>query len=62
LLSTGVPPYGELDLRVGWSATDSLELSLIGQNLLHEAHGELLYGGAPEEFRRAVMLRSIWRF
>ena len=62
IISTGVPAYGELDLRVGWSATDGFELSLIGQNLLHEAHGEMLYGGAPEEFRRAVMLRSIWRF
>ena len=62
LLSPHVPAYAELDLRVGWTANERLELSLIGQNLLQKSHGEMLYGGAPEEFRRAVMLRSLWRF
>jgi iron complex outermembrane receptor protein len=61
-ISPGVPAYGELDVRVGWMANDTLELSLLGQNLLHKSHGEMLYGGPPEEFRRAVMLRSLWRF
>jgi iron complex outermembrane receptor protein len=61
-LSPGVPAYAELDLRFGWTVNERLELSIIGQNLLHEAHGEMLYGGPPEEFRRAVLLRSIWRF
>lgn len=61
-LSANVPAYAELDLRVGWSATERLELSLIGQNLLHKSHAEMLYGGPREEFRRAVMLRSLWRF
>ena len=61
-LAPHVPAYAELDLRVGWTTSERLELSVIGQNLLHTSHGELLYGGAPEEFRRALMLRSLWRF
>ncbi|MCA1649313.1 MAG: TonB-dependent receptor [Acidobacteria bacterium] len=58
-----VPAYGELDLRLGWAARPGWELSLIGQNLLHDRHPEF---GAPTplryEFERGVFARSIWRF
>lgn len=58
-----VPAYGELDLRVGFIISPSWELSLIGQNLLHDHHPEF---GAPVptrvEFRRGAFVRSIWRF
>jgi len=58
-----VPAYGELDLRLGWAARPGWELSLIGQNLLHDRHPEF---GPPTplryEFQRGVFARSTWRF
>lgn len=35
-----VPGYVELDLRLGWHPSPSWELSVVGQNLLDEAHRE----------------------
>src|SRR5947207_4589841 len=35
-----VPDYVELDMRIGWRITNTLELSLAGQNLLHNHHPE----------------------
>lgn len=60
--SSGVAAYAELDTRIGWEVNERLDLSLIGRNLLHASHGEMLFGGAPEEFRRAIMVRTQWRF
>lgn len=57
-----VPAYAELDLRFGWMARRNWELSIIGQNLLRPAHQELSSASRPEEFRRAIFARSIWRF
>lgn len=58
-----VPAYAEMDLRVGWMARPALELSLIGQNLLHDRHEELASPNAPRySFPRAVFVRSAWRF
>jgi iron complex outermembrane receptor protein len=58
-----VPAYTELDLRLGWHATDALELSLVGQNLLHARHPEF---GAPsplrEEVQRSLYGKATWRF
>jgi iron complex outermembrane receptor protein len=57
-----VPSYFELDLRLGWRATPSLTLSLVGQNLLHDQHPEY---GFPSPLRveiaRAVYGRLAWR-
>ena len=58
-----VPSYAELDLRLGWNVRPGWELSLGGQNLLHDRHTEFAYPNAPRyEFRRGGYLRSIWRF
>jgi len=58
-----VPAYTELDLRLGWNATDALELSLTGQNLLHARHPEF---GPPsplrQEVQRSVYGKVTWRF
>lgn len=58
-----VPAYSELDLRLGWTARPGWEISLVGQNLLHDRHPEF---GEPSprryEFERGVYLRSAWRF
>ncbi len=35
-----IPSYWELDLRLAWRPTPKLELSLVGQNLLHSSHPE----------------------
>ena len=56
-----VPAYGELDLRLGYRITDRWELSLVGQNLLHEAHQEFNFTPTIE-LRRGVYLRSVWGF
>jgi iron complex outermembrane receptor protein len=51
-----VRAYAELDARVGWRVTPTLELALVGQNLLHARHLEFV-GDAPtpSEIQRAVL-------
>jgi iron complex outermembrane receptor protein len=55
--------YYEADVRLGWQASDHLELSLIGRNLLHDQHAE--YGfdaGTRTELQRDVIARLSWRY
>jgi len=40
LTSEGIPPYWEMDVRLGWHPVPSLELALVGQNLLQDHHPE----------------------
>ncbi|HTG36158.1 MAG TPA: TonB-dependent receptor [Thermoanaerobaculia bacterium] len=58
-----VPAYTELDLRLGWNASDRLEFSLVGQNLLHARHPEF---GFPSPLRREIERgaygKVTWRF
>jgi len=58
-----VEAYTELDLRLGWRATDRLDLSLVGQNLLHGSHPEF---GIPsptrQEVERGLSGKVTWRF
>ncbi len=51
-----VPSYVEADARLGWHPTAWLELSVTGQNLLHEQHLEYVVSSPNprEEIRRAV--------
>ncbi len=35
-----ISAYSELDLRLGWRPLENLEISLVGQNLLHDTHPE----------------------
>lgn len=63
LPSPEVPEYLTLDLRLGWRPTRSLELSLVGQNLLQDAHAE--FGPATptrEEIERGVYGKVTWWF
>jgi iron complex outermembrane receptor protein len=58
-----VRAYSEIDLRVGWAPRPGWDLSLVGQNLLHPRHSELLPVNAPHyDFRRGVFVRSRWHF
>jgi iron complex outermembrane receptor protein len=57
-----VPAYAELDARIGWRASPSFEISLVGQNLLHARHPEFqLAGPTREEFQRGAYVRVMWR-
>jgi iron complex outermembrane recepter protein len=58
-----VPSYAELNGRLGWRATDTFELSLAGQDLLHASHPE--FGGLTPrrvEFQRSVRAQATLRF
>jgi iron complex outermembrane receptor protein len=58
-----VPAYVDLDLRLGWHATDAVEISIAGQNLLNPQHAEY---GVPSptrvEIERSVYGKVVWRF
>lgn len=54
--------YSELNVRVGYHLSEDIELSVLGQNLLHAQHTEV---GAPEsrgEIERAVFGQIKYRF
>ena len=58
-----VPGYSELDARVGWHVTPALEMSLVGQNLLHAHHPEFqLSSPTREEYQRGAYVRFMWRY
>jgi iron complex outermembrane recepter protein len=61
-----VPSYGELDLRVAWRPTATLELSVVGQNLLHEHHPEFgvltpIPTSTRNEIERSAYAKVVWR-
>lgn len=63
LPAQGVRRYFDLDLRLGWHPTKSVELSLVGQNLLDNHHPE--FGGGsvgPVEVQRAVYGKATVRW
>jgi iron complex outermembrane receptor protein len=58
-----VPSYFELDTRLAWHVSARLELSLAGQNLLHDRHPE--YGfpdPARAEIERSGYAKLAWRY
>lgn len=58
-----VPSYSELNLRLGWRPMKQLELSITGQNLLHNRHAEF---GFPDpnrvEIERSLYGKVQWHF
>jgi iron complex outermembrane receptor protein len=63
------PSYAELDGRIAWAATPRLEVSLNGENLLHDHHLEfgstasnVQLGAMGVETDRSVYLTTRWRF
>jgi iron complex outermembrane receptor protein len=62
LPSPAVDGYSEMDVRLGYRVSPGWDLSLIGNDLLHERHLEFRGGTPPETFERSVSLRSLWRF
>jgi iron complex outermembrane receptor protein len=58
-----VPGYTELNLHLGWRPRPTLELALIGQNLLHDEHVE--FGAASpnqEAVQRSLYGKVTWSF
>jgi len=58
----GIDAYSELDLRLAWQASQQLELSLVGQNLLHDHHLEFGTPATRGEIERSVYGKAAWRF
>jgi len=58
-----VPSYFELDVRLGWHPTKRLELSVVGQNLLHAHHPEYGFPSpTTEQIERSLYGKAAWRF
>jgi iron complex outermembrane recepter protein len=58
-----VPNYVEVDLRLGWWASENLEFSVIGQNLAHRRHPEFGFPSpARREIERRMFGKVTWRF
>jgi iron complex outermembrane receptor protein len=58
-----VPSYFELDARLSWRPVKRLELSIVGQNLLHDQHPEYGFPGpGREEIARSVYGKVSWEF
>jgi iron complex outermembrane receptor protein len=58
LADSDVPAYAELGGRLAWNASDHLQLSLSGANLLHARHVEYPGGDAIE---RKILVGLEWR-
>jgi iron complex outermembrane receptor protein len=58
-----VPAYAEMDFRLAWHATKNLEISVVGQNLLHDQHAEAGFPGpAQEQIIRSIFGKVAWSF
>jgi outer membrane receptor for monomeric catechols len=58
-----IPSYAELDFRLAWHATKNIEVSIVGQNLLHDHHPEAGFPGpAQEEITRSVYGKIAFRW
>jgi iron complex outermembrane receptor protein len=57
-----VPGYAELDARLTWRPTARLDLSVVGQNLLHRRHVEFGTPAARLEIQRGVLGSIEWHF
>jgi iron complex outermembrane receptor protein len=55
------PAYHELDVRLGWRVSESLEVAVRGQNLLHPRHREF---AAPdgEQLERSAYAELRWAY
>jgi len=62
IVNQQVPAYGELDMRLGWQPVPRLEVSVVGQNLLHDHHVEFGAPGARSDIKRGVYGSFEWHF
>jgi iron complex outermembrane receptor protein len=64
LPNPNVPAYTALDMRVGWTVSKGVEISLIGYNLLDHDHPEFQTGTAAtrSEVARAFYAKIVWSY
>jgi iron complex outermembrane receptor protein len=62
IVNQQVPAYGELDVRLGWQPVPALEVSVVGQNLLHDHHVEFGTPTARSEIKRGIYGSFEWHF
>ena len=56
------PGTQEFDLRFGWQAHESLDVSIVGRELLHDRHAEFLGASTQARyFQREVAVRVTWQ-
>lgn len=58
----GLPAYSELDLRIAWRGWSQTQISIVGQNLLHDHHPEFGTPAARGEIERSVYGKIAWGF
>ena len=58
----GLRGYAELDVRLAWDGWRRMEISLVGQNLLHDRHAEFGEPAARGEIQRGVYGKVAWGF
>jgi iron complex outermembrane receptor protein len=56
------PGYSELDLRLGWTPIPRLELSIVGQNLLHDQHPEFGAPASQQGIERSAYAKAVWNY
>lgn len=58
-----VPSYFELDARLAWHPTKDVEISVVGQNLVHDQHPEYGFPSPTNvEIGRSVYGKIAWHF
>jgi iron complex outermembrane receptor protein len=57
-----LPDYTELDARLTWSPIAQLDLSLVGQNLLHRRHAEFGTPATRRGIERGLQGAVEWHF
>ena len=65
LPSINTPAYTRVDARLAWHPTESIELSVVGQNLLDQRHFEFIDTvdqTVPSQVKRSVYGKVTWRF
>ncbi|MDB5742197.1 MAG: hypothetical protein JWR68_512 [Polaromonas sp.] len=61
LPSPAVAAYTAVDARLAWRVSPTLELSLLGQNLLDGQHVEFNALGVASQIERRVLLKAVWQ-
>jgi iron complex outermembrane receptor protein len=59
-----VPAYFELDLQLAWHPSPRWEAAVVGQNLLHDQHGEYhaSFGDQSTKIARGLYVRVSYKF